>query len=516
MSTKISRQSLILFLGLATQNVYSQNVGINTDGSSPESGTMLDIKSAGSTSSNFGLKVKNSIGTSQFAVRSDGNVGVGTTTPEGKLEIKNTAGTLSSPHISIEGTGGQTDDFALWHPSGLNKLQFGYENGTNTGTILTLDAGTGSSLLGNVGIGTTTPLSLLHVSSGTSGNSVITVEADTDNNNEEDNPLIKFRQDGGLIQGMVGINGDVNLDPEGNAYEGSLTNTLFLGMSTTGSGGKNIQFGTEGSVKMTILNGGNVGIGTNSPSDALHVLGAPNGSGIATAKRVLLLQDSTASAEGVGGGIYFGGKYNSSGDYTSWSAIWGEKANGTSGNTAGKLFLGARTSGLAIRTDMTIDDTGNVGITRTSPNAKLHINHEGPYPIDTGGDMLGELTEPTYKQLVGNTPTAWQTILTVPFNNYGGAAIEAFVRTGGSDGENKYGTYYRKWIIKKIYNGDLVITSVDAGDASEGAIATSIQGISNGSGTFIIQVKEGTAGPGSFWASSVFRIMGRGLGTVTY
>ena len=41
---------------------------------------------------------------------------------------------------------------------------------------------------GNVGIGTTSPAGQLHISSGTSGDCTVYIEADTDNNEETDNP----------------------------------------------------------------------------------------------------------------------------------------------------------------------------------------------------------------------------------------------------------------------------------------------------------------------------------------
>ncbi|MBD1261608.1 hypothetical protein HZY62_13470 [Maribacter polysiphoniae] len=55
---------------------------------------------------------------------------------------------------------------------------------------------------GNTGIGTEAPQGKLHVSTGTFGDAIVRLEADTDNNNESDNPLIQLRQDGG----QVGIN----------------------------------------------------------------------------------------------------------------------------------------------------------------------------------------------------------------------------------------------------------------------------------------------------------------------
>ena len=58
-----------------------------------------------------------------------------------------------------------------------------------------MDAATGP---GKVGIGTTSPDALLHVSSGTSGDAGIIIEADTDNNDEADLPFLWMKQDGDI------------------------------------------------------------------------------------------------------------------------------------------------------------------------------------------------------------------------------------------------------------------------------------------------------------------------------
>ncbi len=42
---------------------------------------------------------------------------------------------------------------------------------------------------GDTGIGTASPLGRLHVSTGTAGDAVLRLEADTDNNDESDNPI---------------------------------------------------------------------------------------------------------------------------------------------------------------------------------------------------------------------------------------------------------------------------------------------------------------------------------------
>ena len=57
---------------------------------------------------------------------------------------------------------------------------------------------------GDVGIGKDSPAGKLHISSGNSGDCVLIIEADEDNNNESDNPRIEFRQDGGVAVSAIG------------------------------------------------------------------------------------------------------------------------------------------------------------------------------------------------------------------------------------------------------------------------------------------------------------------------
>jgi hypothetical protein len=62
------------------------NVGIGITGST-DINTKLKIVGTDSTSSNYGLKVQNSGGTDNFVIRNDGNVGIGTSSPNAKLDI---------------------------------------------------------------------------------------------------------------------------------------------------------------------------------------------------------------------------------------------------------------------------------------------------------------------------------------------------------------------------------------------------------------------------------------------
>ncbi len=81
---------------------------------------------------------------------------------------------------------------------------------------------------GKVGIGLTNPDGQLHISSGTSGDCRVYIEADADNNAEGDNPFIIFKNDGGIENASVWC---------GNTDGGTNDNSLNLSASTSVNGG---------------------------------------------------------------------------------------------------------------------------------------------------------------------------------------------------------------------------------------------------------------------------------------
>ena len=91
----------------------------------------------------------------------------------------------------------------------------------------------------------------------------IVMDADRDNDGEGGNPYIHMLQDGRLIDTMVGMAGDFNDDPNGNLLNGGWQNSFQIvgGKLQAGSRPPCIQLANSGSVRLTVGQGGGVGIG---------------------------------------------------------------------------------------------------------------------------------------------------------------------------------------------------------------------------------------------------------------
>ena len=120
-----------------------------------------------------------------------------------------------------------------------------------------IDAGTlyVSASNDRVGIGTDSPDGLLHISTATTDATLI-LEADTDNNNEGDNPIIILRQDGGFVDSAIY---HATAPSNNDLHIASAVNMVF----STSTNGRY----ASATAKMVINNTGEVGIGTTEPND---------------------------------------------------------------------------------------------------------------------------------------------------------------------------------------------------------------------------------------------------------
>ena len=306
-------------------------------------------------------------------VSSSGNVGIGTTSPSAKLHVNGSTGSPTYKGFAYTYLGSETlTDEVLFQavvngytsnvPLYLFKDQrtdqqttqriFEIQGGrSGVGTILTTLAS------GNVGIGTTSPSSLLHVSSSAAASTIFRVDTAASN--------------GTLFVSSSGRIGIGNTNPTETLFLQDPNRNPTLGITHAGGGAYFMKFqqfsgwnqlmtftsaasymgiNTSGPL---ILNesGSNVGIGTTSPSQKLHIDGFVRTSGVSVNKT-----GGTISA-------FIGYEQDWIGTGTSNDlAIAAEGSNDikfyTDGTATVKMFISA---------------SGLIGVNNTNPQAKLDL-----------------------------------------------------------------------------------------------------------------------------------------------
>ncbi|HEX8136378.1 MAG TPA: hypothetical protein VF544_02190 [Pyrinomonadaceae bacterium] len=200
-----------------------------------------------------------------------GNVGVGTTAPNLKLETKGVAGLpVSSGTAPIgimrlsQGTGVGVIDFGFGGDAGYGWIQATSSTNlsTNFGLLLNPNGG-------NVGIGTSSPNQVLEIKK--NQDAITGIRLTNTTPSAKAFTSYQFQTD-------IGIAGALFANSSGNSYYGG-ANSLNL-VTTNGA----LAFGTNELIRMYVSNSGNVGIGTNSPTTRLHVEGDVKVSGNIAAK----------------------------------------------------------------------------------------------------------------------------------------------------------------------------------------------------------------------------------------
>jgi len=155
---------------------------------------------------------------------------------------------------------------------------------------------------------------------------------------------------------------------------GTDTKQTLIFQTTSGvgaTGARHIfKVGNNGATEaMTILNSGNVGIGTTAPISKLHIsVSTPT----TTEVQSLTLFSSDSLAADKGGTIGFGGIYSGTSN-TTWATIRGLKATETDGQVGGYLAFSTRPTTGSTAESMRINSAGNVGIGTTGPTNLLSL-----------------------------------------------------------------------------------------------------------------------------------------------
>ena len=335
-------------------------------------------------------------GTTQVAIDTNGNVGIGYDNPECLLDLKKSinaplrinlhnqsTNAAADATISFE-TNGQMDwGMGIDRTDGHFKIGRAHTLGTNT--VVQLDgSGTISAPSvfidasdGKVGIGTTAPSQLLHVKKSSNDARI----------------LIETTGAGAYLQLNSVTSGYAGIEIYGNSGANwSFGQYGFSDLSV-------IEGGMNGTRRVTFRAGGNVGIGTTVPGAKLMVGAPTRQAGTAVQQQAgyfigtksafansaykglwqnqLHVADDSALAAGIGGAITFGATQdNTNGTYL--ASIEGSRDNATSGQYGASMIFRTRTNGVAaMGAHMVIASDGNVGIGTTAPEAPLVVAGSG-------------------------------------------------------------------------------------------------------------------------------------------
>ena len=229
--------------------------------------------------------------TERLRISSAGDIGMGVASPSARLHVSGGNGLLveRSAGTSIAGfkhSGASAMNIYFQNTGSTNHPYIGSSNqdltlGTNNLERLRITSGGDTTINGD-----------LTVSSGTSGDAKLIIEADTDNNDEGDNPTLVFKQDGGIEVSSIG-HGLLSGDQNGLVIANSCSNG-YISLATGTTNGH-----TNATERLRINDAGKFCLGTYNSNFASNdgIVSIVNAAGAGTENTLLTLWNTTTVAD---------------------------------------------------------------------------------------------------------------------------------------------------------------------------------------------------------------------------
>lgn len=319
--------------------------------------------------------------TERMRINSSGNVGIGNTNPQALLDLGTTTLGYAANGVDLVAGRrinlyGSNNDHVIGMGSGgmfftgNTDIRFDYKSSTsasNGTTRMFLNMATG-----NVGIGTTTANGRLVVRS-SGGNHLDGLWLQSENTND----TWSIFETGGH---------DLNFGYATAASGADANGDFATKFQFTDDGNLGIGLSAAPTVPLQVTGTGTYVLATNSPSVAL-----------ASGNAQISISSSSAMAADLGGSLLFAG-YSDGSSQVPFGYIAGRKENGTSGNEAGYLQFGTRTTGAATER-MRISSVGQVGIGVTPSVGALQVSG-----TDGGSNVRGVVIDRYSGGATGTSP----------------------------------------------------------------------------------------------------------------
>ncbi len=217
------------------------------------------------------------------------------------------------------------------------------------------------------------PSDTVTITAGTAGDANLILHADTDNNDETDNPYMYYKQDGdGGVLGIIGLSAGANVWPDGTTLTGATANSMVIGMTgSAASTNRQVIIAAGNSASIVVKNDADVQILESLivDNDITATQGTSNFN-VIVSKTNKLSVTSAVHGNHQGDVVFFGGEngtiaagdivyYNSSGNWGVTDADAEATADGLLGVALGS---DASVNGVLLKGVVTLDhDPGTVG-----------------------------------------------------------------------------------------------------------------------------------------------------------